>query len=492
MDYSPIISGKKWTTSNVTFSFMTSVLPTYNNNPDFAATFAPVSAAMQAEISAILHPAVGGNVLRPVYFSDVSGLTFTQVTGTGGIAIGSYEQPANAPASAFLPDGSSVGGDIWLGLDFTTPAAPGSHEHLVLIHEIGHAVGLEHGNVYPPSNSVPNLPNLAPQFDNMKYTIMSYNLAPNGAGAYPVGLQQFDIASLQEMYGVNYATRADDTVYTFSTSPGIFTIWDGGGVDKIDTHAFTQRVVIDLQPGHFSSIGGIENVAMSLVSHLPTENQSRPLIENAQGGSGNDDLIGNVISNTLQGGAGNNKLYGMDGDDILVSEGTNDILEGGAGNDVLINHQRDGNTQYVFSRGSGHDGIFDDPTLPSNIDIYLKGLQPSDIKLVVERYDTNDPQTPGPDYTYHLPYIQIINTGDTLLVPWIYRPEDVLQNPNPNWQIYWNYSQDSIQFESGATWDMQSLESYVSFKDVATLEEFERLDSVVYAFLTDNLYPWLG
>jgi hypothetical protein len=181
----------------------------------------------------------------------------------------------------------------------------------------------------------------------------------------------------------------------------------------------------------------------------------------------------------------------MEGDDVLVSEGTNDILEGGTGNDALINYQRDGNTQYVFGRGSGHDGILDDPTLPSNIDIYLRGLQPDDIKLVVERYDRNDPQTAGPDYQYGSAYIEIVSTGDTLLVPWIYRPEGVLNNPNPNWAIYWNYSQDSIQFESGATWDMQNFESYVSFKDIAMLEDFEEMDPVVYSFVSVNLYPWL-
>jgi hypothetical protein len=91
-----------------------------------------------------------------------------------------------------------------------------------------------------------------------------------------------------------------------------------------------------------------------------------------------------------------------------------------------------------------------------------------------------------------LPYIQIISTGDTLLLPWIYRTEDILHNPDPLWGIIWNYSQDSIQFESGAIWDMQNFENYVSFKDIATLAEFEDLDPLVYSFITDALYPWLG
>ncbi|RYF49681.1 MAG: hypothetical protein EOO38_07360 [Cytophagaceae bacterium] len=57
---------------------------------------------------------------------------------------------------------------------------------------------------------------------------MSYNLDPDvPSGTYASGLQQFDIAALQTMYGVNYNTRATDTEYVFDTNPGILTIWDG-------------------------------------------------------------------------------------------------------------------------------------------------------------------------------------------------------------------------------------------------------------------------
>jgi hypothetical protein len=125
MDYSPIFSGKKWSNSNVSYSFMTSVEATYPTNPDYGGSFEPVSNQMRATISAILSPSGASNPLRPAYFSDVSQLTFSQVQGTGNIAIGSFDQPPPVAASAYLP-GPDYGGDVWLGSNFTTPAALGS------------------------------------------------------------------------------------------------------------------------------------------------------------------------------------------------------------------------------------------------------------------------------------------------------------------------------------------------------------------------------
>ena len=259
----------------------------------------------------------------------------------------------------------------------------------------------------------------------MKYTVMSYHMDPDGGSAYPLGLQQFDIAALQEMYGVNYATRSEDTTYTFNSSPGILTIWDGGGKDKIDSQAISGNVVIDLQPGHFSSIGGTKNVAMALVSHLPETNKKNPLIENAKSGTGNDELTGNDAKNILEAGGGLNKLYGRAGDDILVSEGLRDILDGGIGNDALINHEYDGNNQYIFGKGYGHDGIIDAGLNVSGVDIHLKDLTPADIEIVVKRFD----YTGNNGYIYGNPWIKVLDTGDTLLLNFAYREGIMISEP---------------------------------------------------------------
>ncbi len=64
-------------------------------------------------------------------------------------------------------------------------------------------------------------------------------------------------------------------------------------------------------------------------------NDSRSLIENALGGSGNDDISGNKANNVLIGNAGDDTLYGAGGDDRLMGGDGNDHLRGGAGADYL-------------------------------------------------------------------------------------------------------------------------------------------------------------
>uniref|UniRef100_UPI00195366F3 M10 family metallopeptidase C-terminal domain-containing protein n=1 Tax=Streptococcus pneumoniae TaxID=1313 RepID=UPI00195366F3 len=65
-----------------------------------------------------------------------------------------------------------------------------------------------------------------------------------------------DIAAIQAMYGANFATHAENTVYSFSPTTGeefingvgqgepganrvFLTIWDGGGNDTYDFSNYT-------------------------------------------------------------------------------------------------------------------------------------------------------------------------------------------------------------------------------------------------------------
>ena len=71
-------------------------------------------------------------------------------------------------------------------------------------------------------------------------------------------------------------------------------------------------------------------------------------VENVNGGSGNDKIIGNNVDNILSGQNGNDKLYGGGGKDLLIGGGGKDQVWGQAGRDT-----------FRVSHGSGHTIIKD-------------------------------------------------------------------------------------------------------------------------------------
>jgi Ca2+-binding RTX toxin-like protein len=62
-------------------------------------------------------------------------------------------------------------------------------------------------------------------------------------------------------------------------------------------------------------------------------------------------LIGNLVKNVLNGGAGNDTLQGGGGNDTLQGGAGNDILQGGDGNDVLVGSVG----QDTYNGGLGND-----------------------------------------------------------------------------------------------------------------------------------------
>jgi Ca2+-binding RTX toxin-like protein len=99
---------------------------------------------------------------------------------------------------------------------------------------------------------------------------------------------------------------------------------DGGdGTDTVLYTSNTTPVRVDLTNG-VVTFPGQNYPAETVVS-----------IENAQGGSGNDILIGNSDGNVLTGNNGNDNLAGRIGNDELYGGAGNDSLDGGDGTDYL-------------------------------------------------------------------------------------------------------------------------------------------------------------
>jgi serralysin len=176
---------------------------------------------------------------------------------------------------------------------------------------------------------------------------MSYTREPSYIGANPddgLDPDAVDIKAIQYLYGANTAAAAGNDTYVFDpVSVQFRSFWDAGGIDTFDASRHMNAVTINLNPGSFSTISTpFRNGAWTVDGVQYTQaldNVSiayNTIIENASGGSGNDTITGNAVSNHLVGNAGDNRLYGMDGDDYLVGGQGNDTLDGGNGFDIAL------------------------------------------------------------------------------------------------------------------------------------------------------------
>ncbi len=197
----------------------------------------------------------------------------------------------------------------------------------LILHEIGHAMGLKH------SFSSPTVPE---GFDSNKYTLMSYTENPDN-GLDSDAMMLFDILALQDLWGANDETALGDTTYTGSRTETIDAVWDAGGTDTFDGSALSGGVTLDLREGRFSSFETTDDVVIAYDT----------VIENAIGGAGLDKLIGNGAENMLSGGASKDKLKGGGGGDSIDGGAGRDKISGGRGRDEL-------------SGGSGNDRISGD------------------------------------------------------------------------------------------------------------------------------------
>jgi Ca2+-binding RTX toxin-like protein len=224
----------------------------------------------------------------------------------------------------------------------------------LLLHELGHAMGLKH------TFSTPTVPNGT---DSNKYSVMSYSANPD-TGQFDDSMQLYDMLALQSFWGAA-GYNAADTTYTGPRNQYVDTIWDSGGTDIFDASASTTGVTLDLRQGKFSTFGSYQDVAVAYGS----------VIENAIGGAGRDIIQGNSANNNLSGGLqkdilrgkagadlvngnkGNDLLFGEKGADILKGGLGRDRLNGGAGADKLFGGK--GNDAFVFKGKFGKDVIKD-------------------------------------------------------------------------------------------------------------------------------------
>jgi serralysin len=319
----------------LTYTFLTSASSSTMNKHGITG-FSQFSAQQKAQA-----------VLAMQSWADVANVTFTDKAtgGDGHMTFGNYSGGQDgAAAFAYLPGtGAGYDGTSWYltNSSYTPNKTPdlNNYGRQTLTHEIGHTLGLAHPGDYNAGEGAPTYNDASYGQDTRGYSVMSYwsesntsqNFSKGGVEAYSSGPLMDDIAAIQKLYGANTSTRTGDTTYGFNSNAGrdflsatsssdkvVFSVWDAGGKDTLDFSGFTQNQKINLNEASFSDVGGlVGNVSIA----------KGVTVENAIGGSGNDLLIGNSVSNELKGGAGN---------DILFGAGGADKLWGGAGSDTFV------------------------------------------------------------------------------------------------------------------------------------------------------------
>ena len=144
-----------------------------------------------------------------------------------------------------------------------------------------------------------------------------------------------------------------DKLYGYA---GDDTLIGGAGADWLDGGGGTDTVSYADSEDTVGDAGSGVKVSLHTRKGLGDDAEGDVLvsIENLIGSAYDDTLTGfdsTRIGNTLQGGAGNDKLYGRGDNDILEGGTGNDKLYGGAGNDILVG----GTGSDTLDGGSGFD-----------------------------------------------------------------------------------------------------------------------------------------
>jgi len=324
-----------------------------------------------------------GSIGEPAYSNDASILFANYSSGESGSAAF-----ANFPGD---PSSSSTSGDVWVNINSGSNAFPsmGNFGAQVLLHEIGHAIGLAHPGDYNASAGGTITYDSDAEYyeDSRQYTVMSYfaetNTGGNYSGRYAAAPQLDDIRAAQIEYGANMTTRTGNTVYGFNSNAQrawfeasssstrlIFAVWDAGGNDTFDFSGYSQNQLIDLREGFFSNVGSLTgNVAVAQGAQ----------IENAIGGFGADTINGNALNNLIQGNSGADRVFAGSGHDTIDSGSGTSYLRGEDGNDSIVGGSSFDDLQGNMGADTATGGLGDDWVVGGKDNDILYGNEGSDI-----------------------------------------------------------------------------------------------------------------
>lgn len=291
----------------LTFSFM-SAPPTYGGGEGGTGFVAPTEAYKLAV----------NMILGRLWLE--TGLSFTEVPDTatsyGQLRFGANQQTTTKGYSYIpgqTPDARA--GDVWLDVETLQLLGQGQEGWEVLLHEIGHALGLSH----PKSESeVTTSAVLLNQWNDNSYTVMSSMQSPSKLWQSWFGA--LDIQALQSLYGSGRPLATGDDSYLYGNSQGqsLSTLRDAGGTDVLNLSGNSLGAYVDMKPGSFSSIG-ITSQGYSAYNNVFIDPGTT--IENLIGTPYDDVVFGNDANNTIYEWGGNDVIDGRGGINTVVYVG---------------------------------------------------------------------------------------------------------------------------------------------------------------------------
>lgn len=250
--------------------------------------------------------------------------------------------PPNALAWSVIwtDDGSAAITRGFVGL----PLAPPSDASWMVLHELGHVLGLSH----------PFQEQLGLTGDH-SLTVMSYISA--SGDAMPERPAPLDVAAMQALYGPD---RLIDAQGFGESGAGYDRMRGSAGADTLYGHAGGDS--ISGQEGADMLYGGADNDVLY-------GGQGADLLF---GNAGEDTLFGDPGADTLMGGRDNDLLDGRDGNDYLFGDAGIDTLIGGAGAD-----------RFALIPGTGYDHVVDFNAAEGDRVLLPHGAKYSVIRTVV-------------------------------------------------------------------------------------------------------------